>query len=91
MSSGVAMVAPDSHWFRWLFRDRKNSLLSRRTFDDLVSNLDTLIRDKQLRTDISRESIATIAAHHSDWDIALGGVYSFISDPKSKVQVSGAA
>lgn len=90
MSSGVAMVAPDSRWFTWLFRDRENSLLSRRTFDDLVRNLDILIRDTQLRNDISRESIATIAQHHSDWESALGDIYSFMSDPKSAAQVSGA-
>lgn len=83
MSSGVAMVAPDSHWFTWLFRDRKNSLLSRRTFDDLVSNLDTLIRDKDLRHSVSRGGLATIASAHSNWDDALDGIYEYLVNPNS--------
>lgn len=84
MSSGVAMIAPDSHWFRWLFRGGRNSLLTRRTYDDLVSNLDTLIRDKQLRESISREGLDTIAESHSDWDAALGGIYEYMSNPRAK-------
>ena len=83
MSSGVAMVAPDSHWFRWLFRGGENSLLTRRTYDDLVANLDRLIRDKQLRQEVARNALNTIAESHSDWDEALAGIYSYMSDPSS--------
>jgi glycosyltransferase involved in cell wall biosynthesis len=83
MSSGVAMVAPDSHWFRWLFRGGKNSVLTRRTYDDLVSNIDALVRDKQLRQKISAEGLATIASDHSDWDDALGHIYDYMSNPGS--------
>lgn len=81
MSSGVAMVAPDSHWFKWLFRDGENSVLTRRTFDDLVSRLDLLVRDKVLRERISRGGLATIATSHSSWDDAFGGIYSYMSNP----------
>lgn len=83
MSSGVAMVAPDSHWFRWLFRGGRNSVLTRRTYDDLVSNLDRLIRDRELRKSVSREGLATIASDHSSWDDALDGVFTYMVDPQS--------
>ncbi|TXN28244.1 glycosyltransferase [Lacisediminihabitans profunda] len=83
MSSGVAMVAPDSHWFRWLFRGGKNSVLTRRTYDDLVNNIDLLIRDKDLRQSVSRESLATIASDHSDWDVALDGVFGYMVNPQN--------
>ncbi len=83
MSSGVAMIAPDSHWFRWLFRGGKNSLLVRRTYDDLVSKLDLLIRDKELRESISGEGLTTIAAAHASWDDALDGVFEYMMNPRN--------
>ncbi len=81
MASGVAMVAPDSDWFTWLFEDEENSLLSMRTVEDLVSKLDLLIRDNELRSRISEHAAMTIAQNHSSWDLALDHIYSYMCEP----------
>lgn len=81
MASGVPMVAPDSDWFYWLFDDGENSLLTMRTLDDVVSRLDALVRDKQLRADLRAGALATIDASHSDWDLALDGIWDYLTDP----------
>lgn len=81
MASGVAMVAPDSAWFQWLFRDGENSLLSMRSVDDLVDRLETLILDEALRRRISTGGVRTIDDHHGDWDAALAEVYDYLCDP----------
>lgn len=82
MASGVAMVAPRSRWFSWLFSDRVNSMLAMGTYADVVANLDALVSDAALRATISRGGLATIDASHSDWDAALGGVYDYLCDPE---------
>ncbi|TFD82683.1 glycosyltransferase [Cryobacterium fucosi] len=81
MSSGVPMVAPDSDWFTWLFSDEENSLLTMRTLDDIVAKLDKLVRDPELRRELSQNALATIATGHADWEVALNGVFAYISDP----------
>ncbi|MCI4658399.1 rhamnosyltransferase WsaF family glycosyltransferase [Cryobacterium zhongshanensis] len=83
MSSGVAMVAPASNWFTWLFDDEENSLLTMRTLDDIVAKLDRLVRDAELRHEISARAISTIAESHADWDVALGGIHAYMSDPEN--------
>jgi len=82
MASGVAMVAPDSDWFTWLFKGGENSLVTMRTLDDIVDNLDRLIRDTSLRNQIQANALETIAAEHSDWDSALSGIFDYLSDPE---------
>ncbi|SMG12349.1 Glycosyltransferase, GT2 family [Agreia pratensis] len=82
MASGVAMVAPDSDWFKWLFKDGENSVLTMRTLDDIVEKLDLLVRDKALRSRIQSNALDTIQANHSQWDTALGGIYDYLSDPE---------
>ncbi|MGN7190852.1 glycosyltransferase [Curtobacterium sp. MCBA15_004] len=82
MASGVPMVAPDSEWFTWLFRDDENSQLTMRSLDDMVENLDTLIRDAQLRRKLSAGALRTIDEHHSSWDHALEHIYPFLVDPE---------
>jgi len=84
MSSGVPMVAPDSAWFNWLFTNGENSLLTMRTLDDLVAKLDTLVRDAQLRHELSTKALETIEAGHSDWDAALGEVHSYMTNPDAQ-------
>ncbi len=81
MASGVAMVAPDSEWFSWLFSPGENSLSTRRSFDDLVDNLDRLVRDADLRRTIALGGLNTIDAGHADWDAALDDVFSYMTDP----------
>ncbi len=85
MASGVAMVAPDSRWFEWLFEDGENSLLAMRTVDDLVERIETLVLDEQLRRRISQAAIETIDARHGDWDRALEAVYDYLCDPEAHV------
>jgi len=87
MSSGVPMVAPDSTWFDWLFTNEENSLLTMRTLDDLVAKLDRLVRDPALRQELSTNALATISAGHSDWNVALDGVHSYLSDPDTHAPV----
>lgn len=81
MSSGVPMVAPDSEWFKWIFKDGKNSELTMRTVDDIVANLDRLVRDAELRKTLQSGALETIAENHSDWDVALDGIFGYISNP----------
>jgi O-antigen biosynthesis protein len=82
MASEVAMVAPDSSWFRWLFRGGENSLLSMGTLDSLVDKVDQLVRDPDLRRRIGAKGRATIDESHSDWDDALDGLYDYFCDPE---------
>lgn len=81
MASGVAMVAPDSAWFQWLFRDGENSLLTMRSVDDLVERIEALILDEELRRRIAAGGVETIDRHHADWDAALASVYDYLCDP----------
>lgn len=81
MASGVAMVAPDSSWFQWLFRDGENSLLTMRSVNDLVERIETLILDEELRRRIAAGGVDTIDRHHADWDAALADVYDYLCDP----------
>ncbi|MGV8896779.1 MAG: glycosyltransferase [Rhodoglobus sp.] len=82
MASGVAMVAPRSRWFTWLFSDRVNSMLAMGTLADVVANLEELISDAALRKTISAGGLATIQESHSDWDAALRDVYSYLCHPE---------
>lgn len=82
MGSGVPMVAPDSDWFTWLFEPEQNSLVSMRTLEGLVEQLDTLVRDKQLRMKLQAGAIETIDSRHGDWDAALSHVYAYMCDPE---------
>lgn len=83
MASGVAVMAPDSGWFDWLF-DESNSLVVMRSVDDIVEKLDRLVTDARLRTSQSEDALATIARSHSDWDAALASVYDFMNNPEGE-------
>lgn len=82
MACGVPMVAPDSMWFEWLFRDGENSRLAMRTYEDIVEQLDTLVRDAELRRRLSAGALQTIDESHSSWDAALGDIYAYLCDPE---------
>ncbi len=88
MASGVAMVSPDSSWFRWLFHPGENARTTMMTYDDVVEGIDQLVRDADLRHRISEGGRATIDDHHSDWDAALSGLYAFLCDPDSTAMPS---
>lgn len=83
MSSGVTMVAPDSEWFNWIFENEENSLTVMRSLDDVVEKLDTLVRDAELRKRLRANGLETIAKNHSDWDVALDGIYDYFCDPEN--------
>ncbi|MFD4423046.1 glycosyltransferase [Agromyces sp. NPDC058484] len=82
MACGVPMVAPDSSWFSWLFESGENSLLAMRTYEDIVEQLDRLVRDSSFRKRLSEGALATIDASHSSWDAALSDVYEYLCDPE---------
>jgi GT2 family glycosyltransferase/glycosyltransferase involved in cell wall biosynthesis len=82
MASGVAMVAPDSEWFEWLFTNGSNSALTMRTVDDLVAKIDKLVRDQKLRQSVSSAAVSTIKKNHSSWDSALGGIFEYMNNPE---------
>jgi GT2 family glycosyltransferase len=84
MASGVPMVAPDSDWFHWLFKDGENSLLAMRTYDDLVERIDTLVRQTQLRRRLQVGALRTIDEGHSDWDTALSHIWDYMRNPDAQ-------
>lgn len=84
MACGVPMVAPDSTWFEWLFRDGENSRVAMRTYEDIVEQLDALVRDAALRKRLSEGALQTIDSSHSSWDDALSGVYAYMCDPEPR-------
>jgi GT2 family glycosyltransferase len=90
MASGAAVVAADSHWFDWLFRDGENSLLSMRSLDDLVARVDALVVDHELRARVAAGGLATIDTGHSDWEAAIAPILDFFVDPESKASAGPA-
>lgn len=84
MASGVAMVAPDSDWFRWLFHPDENARTTMMTYDDVVAGIDELVLDAQKRRAIQAAGVATIDAAHSDWDAALDHLYDYLCDPEAE-------
>lgn len=83
MASGAAMVVPTSEWFSWLFTDHENSVRSMGTVADVVAGLDELVRNAETRRRIAAAGIATIDESHSDWDVALEGIYDYLADPEN--------
>jgi glycosyltransferase involved in cell wall biosynthesis len=82
MACGVPVVAFDNPWGHWLLRDGENSLLSKRTADSLTDRLEKLVVDPTLRKRLAGQGLADIAAHYSDWDKALSGIYGYLCDPE---------
>ena len=83
MASGVAMVVPDSPWFRWLFEPGVNARTSMMTYEEVVAALDELVRDAETRRRIAAAGEETIDEHHSDWEAALDGIYEYLCDPEA--------
>jgi len=83
MASGVAMVAPNSAWFGWLFHDGRDALLAMPTYDDVVEKLDRLVVDDQLRRALAAAAGQAVTDNHSDWDCALDGIYDYLIDPEA--------
>ncbi|MDR6973252.1 glycosyltransferase [Leifsonia shinshuensis] len=86
MASGVAMVVPDSPWFRWLFQPGENARTTMMTYEEVVAALDELVRDADTRRRIAAAGTATIDERHSDWDAALDGIYDFLCDPEAEAR-----
>lgn len=83
MACGVPMVAPDSTWFSWLFENEANSLVTMRSVEGIVEQLNRLVEDAELRRRLSAGALETIARRHSSWDRALDDVYPYLCDPES--------
>ncbi len=84
MACGVPVVAFDNPWGHWLLRDGENCLLAKRTADSLTDRLEKLVIDPSLRKRLADQGLADIAAHHSDWDKALSGIYGYLCDPEGQ-------
>lgn len=90
MASGVAMVVPDSPWFRWLFQPGVNARTTMMTYQEVVDALDELVQHADVRRRVAAAGTATIDASHSDWDAALDGIYDFLCDPESNAAPTSA-
>jgi glycosyltransferase involved in cell wall biosynthesis len=84
MACGVPVVAFDNPWGHWILEHEENSLLSKRTADDLADQLERLCRDKVLRERLSTRGLQDIEARHDDWDTALTGIYPYLCDPEGR-------
>lgn len=83
MACGTATVAFDNPWGHWILRNDENSVLVKRTVDGLVDGLERLVLDAPLRERLAAQGCRDIAARHSDWSSALGGIYDYLRDPTS--------
>jgi GT2 family glycosyltransferase/glycosyltransferase involved in cell wall biosynthesis len=84
MACGVPVVAFDNPWGHWILEHEENSLLAKRTADDLADQLERLCRDQVLRERLSTRGLQDIAARHEDWDKALSGIYGYLCDPEGR-------
>ncbi|WP_225234662.1 rhamnosyltransferase WsaF family glycosyltransferase [Klenkia terrae] len=84
MACGVPVVAFDNPWGHWILEHEENSLLAKRTADDLADQLERLCRDQELRERLSTQGLQDIAARHGKWDPALAGIYDYLCDPEGK-------
>jgi glycosyltransferase involved in cell wall biosynthesis len=84
MACGVPVVAFDNPWGHWVLEDGQNSLLSKRTVDSLVDNLERAVMDYELRQRLRKGALETIAAGHAEWQPALSGIYGYLCDPEGQ-------
>jgi len=83
MACGVPVVAYDNPAGYWILRHEENSILVRRTVDGVLEGVERLVLDSGLRSKLSAGALQSIQDQHSDWDEALSGIYSFLSDPEA--------
>jgi GT2 family glycosyltransferase/glycosyltransferase involved in cell wall biosynthesis len=84
MACGVPVVAFDNPWGHWILEHEQNSLLAKRTADDLADQLERLCRDQELRQRLSDRALQDIADRHGNWDTALAGIYGYLCDPEGR-------
>lgn len=82
MACGVPVVAFDNPWGHWILRDDENSLLSKRTVDSLVDQLEKLCIDRELRQRMAKQALHDIEQAHADWPAALSEIYPYLCDPE---------
>jgi glycosyltransferase involved in cell wall biosynthesis len=82
MACGAGVVAFDNPAGHWLLKDSVNCLLAPRTVDGLADRLEFMAVSPILRRRLAEHALKDIAAHHSDWDAALSGIYPYLSDPE---------
>ncbi len=81
MSCGATVIAYDNPAGYWLMEHEKNALLTPRTVDGLRNAIVRLTKDSGLRHELQRNAYKTIADGHADWESALSGIYSYLSNP----------
>ena len=83
MACGVPVVAFDNPAGDWILHDEENCLRTAQTVEGLVEALSRLVEDSELRSHLSQRAVADVAARHSDWETALGGIYESLCDPEA--------
>ena len=83
MACGASVVCLDNPAGGWLLRDGVNCLLAPRTVDGLVDRLEAMTVNPPLRRRLAGQALKDIAEFHSDWDVALSGIYDFLTNPES--------
>ena len=86
MACGVPMVAPKSRDFDWLFIDGVNSIRTDMTIDGVKESLSKLIESASLRHQLSVGASKTIDSHHSNWDVAISGIFNYLEDPNKYLE-----
>ena len=81
LACGTPVVAFDNPAGDWLLHHEHNCLRCPRTVDGIVEALERLATDGPLRRRLATQGIADIAERHSDWDVALAGIYAYLCDP----------
>ena len=85
MACGVPVVAFDNPWGHWILEDEENSLLAKRTVDDLADQLERLCADAgAARAAVRRRRCRTSQPAHGDWDAALAPIYDYLCDPEGR-------
>jgi GT2 family glycosyltransferase len=81
MACGVPVVAFDLPEAGWILTHEVTGLRARRTVEGLREQLSRIVGDSALRHRLAEGAVAHIAAHHSDWDAALEGIYDMLCNP----------
>jgi glycosyltransferase involved in cell wall biosynthesis len=83
MACGVPVVAFDNPAGDWILHHEQNALRTPRTVDGLFDALDRMVTHRDLRSRLRDQGLADIAAGHSDWPLALRGIYDYLCDPEA--------
>jgi glycosyltransferase involved in cell wall biosynthesis len=82
MACGVPVVTFDLPEAEWIVRHRETGMRARQTVAGVEEAIEALVNDEALRRSTSMAALAHMDAHHSDWDVALSGVWDYLCDPR---------